>query len=128
MKQNYILKRKIGFYLCDQVSDFASIVFADEGEILEGKEDPDLAYNQLIRPYKSRLGLFYIDQKSVFLDFRLCYLTVLAILSRRSALDNVARIIQRRGGTSELVLLARRLTPLVAAPPPGSSSIVKSRT
>ena len=110
------------------ITDFASIVFADEGEILEGKEDPDLAYNQLIRPYKSRLGLFYIDQKSVFLDFSLCYLTVVAILSRRSALDKVARMIETRGGEGELVHVARRLSPLVAAPPPGSSSIVTSRT
>ena len=109
------------------ITDFASIVFSDEGEILEGKEDPDLAYNQLIRPYKSRLGLFYIDQRSVFLDFSLCYLTVLAILSRRSALDKVSRIIEKRGGESELVHLAKRLSPLVAAPPPGSPSIVTSR-
>ena len=110
------------------ITDFASIVFADEGEILEGKEDPDLAYNQLIRPYKSRLGLFYIDQKSVLLDFSLCYLTVVAILSRRSALDKVARMIETRGGEGELIHVARRLSPLVAAPPPGSSSIVTSRT
>lgn len=110
------------------ITDFASIVFADEGEILEGKEDPDLAYNQLIRPYKSQLGLFYIDQKSVFLDFSLCYLTVVAILSRRSALDKVARLIQGRGGNKQLVDLARRSSPLVAAPPPGRSSIVTSRT
>ena len=40
------------------ITDFSSIVFADEGEILKDKSDPDLAYNQLIRPWKSRLGLF----------------------------------------------------------------------
>ena len=110
------------------ITDFASIVFADEGEVLAGKLDPDLAYNQLIRPYKSRLGLFYIEQKSVFLDMELCYLTALAIFSRRLALDKVARLIQARGGNDELVNLARRASPLVPAPPPGSSSIVKSRT
>ena len=42
------------------ITDFSSIVFSDEGEILEGKDNPDLAYNQLIRPWKSRLGLVYI--------------------------------------------------------------------
>ena len=36
------------------ITDFASIVFADEGAILEGHDDPDIAYNQLIRPGKSR--------------------------------------------------------------------------
>ena len=34
------------------ITDFSSIVFADEGDILEGHLDPDLAYNQLIRPWK----------------------------------------------------------------------------
>ena len=38
------------------ITDFSSIVFSDEGDILEGQEDPDIAYNQLIRPGKSRLA------------------------------------------------------------------------
>src|SRR3979409_1917469 len=42
------------------ITDFASIVFADEGAVLEGSSDPDLLYNQIIRPWKSRLGLHYI--------------------------------------------------------------------
>ncbi|MEO8577078.1 MAG: sugar transferase, partial [Gemmatimonadales bacterium] len=42
------------------ITDLASIVFADEGEILQGSDDPDLKYNQVIRPWKSRLGLLYI--------------------------------------------------------------------
>ena len=40
------------------ITDFASIVFSDEAEILKDASDPDLAYNQLIRPGKSLLGLF----------------------------------------------------------------------
>ena len=44
------------------ITDLASIVFADEGDILADKADPDIAYNQLIRPGKSRLGLFYVGQ------------------------------------------------------------------
>ena len=49
------------------ITDFSSIVFSDEGEILEGREDPDLSYNQLIRPWKSRLGLIYIKNQSLLL-------------------------------------------------------------
>ena len=45
------------------ITDFSSIVFSDEGEILEGRDNPDLAYNQLIRPWKSRLGLLYIKNQ-----------------------------------------------------------------
>src|SRR5215213_3935979 len=43
------------------ITDLASIVFADEGDILEGSDNPDLKYNQVIRPWKSRLGLLYVD-------------------------------------------------------------------
>ena len=47
------------------ITDFASIVFSDEGDILDGSNDPDLDYNQLIRPWKSRLGIFYIENNNV---------------------------------------------------------------
>ena len=55
------------------ITDFASIVFSDEGAILEGKSDPDLAYNQLIRPWKSRLGLIYIEHQSFIMDVKLIF-------------------------------------------------------
>ena len=61
------------------ITDFSSIVFSDEGNILEGQEDPDLAYNQLIRPGKSRLGLFYISKASIALDIRLIWLTAVRL-------------------------------------------------
>ena len=44
------------------ITDLASIVFADEGEILAGAADPDLLYNQIIRPWKSRLALLYLER------------------------------------------------------------------
>ena len=47
------------------ITDFASIIFSDESEILKNVDDPDISYNQLIRPWKSRLGLFYIKKQSV---------------------------------------------------------------
>src|SRR5215472_18497146 len=65
------------------ITDFSSIVFADEGEVLKGRPDPDLAYHQLIRPWKSRLALFYVDNASLQLDVRLIWLTAVAIVSRR---------------------------------------------
>ena len=51
--------------------------------------DPDLDYNQRIRPWKSRLGLLYVKKKSVKLDVKLLYLTALAILSRDAFLSFV---------------------------------------
>ena len=68
------------------ITDFSSIVFSDEGEILEGKDNPDLAYNQLIRPWKSRLGLAYIKNQSFLLDLQLIFYTIVAIISKPRAL------------------------------------------
>ena len=38
------------------ITDIASIVFSDEGQILSSYSDPDIAYNQLIRPRKKLPG------------------------------------------------------------------------
>jgi len=108
------------------VTDLASIVFADEGDILAGHNDPDLAYNQLIRPWKSRLALIGVDNGSVVLDLQLVWLTLLAIVSRRNALRGVQRILHRYHANPELIEIAKRNSPLVAKAPPGSSSIYGS--
>ena len=65
------------------ITDFASIVFSDEGEILSDSDDPDIDYNQLIRPGKGYLGIFYIRNQSIKLDLMLIFLTAIAILSRK---------------------------------------------
>lgn len=109
------------------ITDYASIVFADEGDILKDQGDADLAYNQLIRPWKSRLGLFYIKHSSVFLDIRLAILTAIAIISRSRALAAVAQDLHRRGADPDLVRVALRQDRLVPHPPPGANAIVLSR-
>jgi lipopolysaccharide/colanic/teichoic acid biosynthesis glycosyltransferase len=109
------------------ITDLASIVFADEGEILAGATDPDLLYNQIIRPWKSRLALFHVDHQSMGLDVQVVFLTAVAILSRERALGGVERILRSLDAPPDLVAVARRREPLRAAPPPGASSIVTSR-
>lgn len=94
------------------ITDFSSIVFADEGEILRGAIDPDLAYRQLIRPWKSRLGLFYVAHRGFALDLALILLTLLRIVAPARALAGVARLLERRGAPAELVRVARRSVPL----------------
>jgi lipopolysaccharide/colanic/teichoic acid biosynthesis glycosyltransferase len=110
------------------ITDLASIVFADEGQILEGRPDPDLAYNQLIRPWKSRLGLLYVDKANVLLDLRLIGLTVVAIASRPVALRRVGRLLQKLGADADLLRVAARGDALVPAPPPGSDQVVMARS
>jgi lipopolysaccharide/colanic/teichoic acid biosynthesis glycosyltransferase len=109
------------------ITDFASVVFSDEGEILKDKADPDIAYNQLIRPGKSRLGLFYIENRSLLMDAFLCVLTMLAVTSRPHALAGVQSLLRRHGAPADLVYLAGRTAVLVPAPPPGATEIVNSR-
>ena len=75
------------------ITDISSIVFSDEGDILANKLDPDIAYNQLIRPWKSRLGLIYIKNQSFILDLQLILLTIIAIFSRKLALLNIVKIL-----------------------------------
>jgi len=109
------------------ITDFSSIVFADEGEILKNEPDPDLAYNQLIRPWKSRLGLFYIDNRNFWLDLNLLVTTVVAVISRDTALRRVSSLLGRLGAPPGLVQVALRKQRLVPQPPPGSDQILMSR-
>lgn len=101
------------------ITDFSSIVFADEGQILDSYEDPDLAYNQLIRPWKSKLGLFYISKSDFFTDLSLLYCTLINVFDRRKALKMVSRLIKKKGGTPDLVNIAKRCQPLIPTAPPG---------
>lgn len=105
------------------ITDFASIVFADEGDILRGSENPDLRYNQVIRPWKSRLGLFYTRHQGVAIDIRLIFMTVLAIVSRRTALHAIQRLLSRLGADARLIEIAGRTAELSPFPPPGATSI-----
>ena len=105
------------------ITDFSSIVFADEGEILKGGENPDLRYNQVIRPWKSQLGLFYAQNNSVLVDVQLIALTVMSAVSRQRALAGVQSILRALGAPAELVSIAGRKNVLVPRPPPGADAV-----
>ena len=109
------------------ITDFASIVFADEGVILANQSDPDIAYNQLIRPGKSKLGLFYVKNQSLFLDLQILVLTLLTIISRENALKFSAKLLKRNRADEELIILSSRKNILIPTPPPGSNKIVTTR-
>jgi lipopolysaccharide/colanic/teichoic acid biosynthesis glycosyltransferase len=109
------------------ITDFSSIVFSDEGEILKGYPDPDLSYNQLIRPWKSRLGLLYIDKQSLILDIQLILLTAMAIVSKENSLREIEKILIKLKTDEELRRVALRCDTLVPHPPPGSTQIAMAR-
>lgn len=109
------------------ITDISSIVFADEGDILHGAEDPDLRYNQIIRPWKSRLGLLYIQKNSFLLDQKLILLTVANSCARDWTLKEISKIVAKLGGGSELQEVASRCRPLTPKPPPGAQEVVSKR-
>lgn len=104
------------------VSDFGSIVFGDLNEILRSSTDPNGDYARLVRPWKSRLGLFYLDHRSMFVDLAIIVLTTLSFLSRRLAWRGTALALEVLGAPEGLVRVARRDAPLVPTPLPGSGS------
>jgi lipopolysaccharide/colanic/teichoic acid biosynthesis glycosyltransferase len=109
------------------ITDLASIVFSDEGEILKNSRDPDLDYNQLIRPWKSRLGLLYVENSSLALDIKLIFLTILAVISREKALTGVQNILNELGADERIKRVAKRQERLTPFPPPGAETIVMAR-
>lgn len=109
------------------ITDFASIVFSDENDILRDCVDPDIGYNQLIRPWKSRLGLLYVENSNLFLDIKLIFLTVIAIVSREMALKGVNKILCQLSAPEEVVVVSRRSCKLEPCAPPGSNCIVTCR-
>jgi len=72
------------------ITDWASIWNADEGAVLAGTEDPDRAYEELIRPKKLKLQLKYVQEQSLSTDMKIIILTLLAILRPESkAFDEI---------------------------------------
>jgi lipopolysaccharide/colanic/teichoic acid biosynthesis glycosyltransferase len=101
------------------VTDISSIVFSDEGNILAGADEPDGHYNRVIRPWKSRLGLLYIDHQSVMLDLRIIWLTGVALVSKPKALQGVTTILEKIGADAGLIEICRRRAALPEGLPPG---------
>lgn len=109
------------------ITDMASIVFSDENDILKDSKDPDIDYNQLIRPWKSRLALLYIENRSFWVDIRIIFLTIIAIFSRQAALEGVTNILTQMNSPEDVIQISRRKDKLVPFPPPGSDLIVTRR-
>lgn len=103
------------------ITDMASIVFSDEGDILKDHADADAAYESLIRPWKNELALLYIDRQSVLLDIRLIWLTANAILSREAALNGIQDVLLSLGARQQLLEVAARREPLLPSFPPGQA-------
>jgi lipopolysaccharide/colanic/teichoic acid biosynthesis glycosyltransferase len=109
------------------ITDLSSIVFSDEGEILKGKDNPDLTYNQLIRPWKSRLGLIYIKNQSLLLDTKIIYFTLVALFSRKKSLNWVTSQLKLVNADINVIKISKREEELYPFPPPGADRVITER-
>ena len=101
------------------ITDFSSIVFSDEGEILSRSINPDYDYNRLIRPWKSKLGLLYIKKNNFFLDIILLFLTFFNLINRNKTLKIISLILKKLNADKELFEIVLRKDTLKPSNAPG---------
>ena len=73
-EQQKVLSAKPG------ITDYASIEYMDENEILGKSSDPEKTYIEEIMPEKIKYNMKYINNKSLFEYFKIILLTVLKIV------------------------------------------------
>jgi lipopolysaccharide/colanic/teichoic acid biosynthesis glycosyltransferase len=64
------------------MTDWASVRFRNEAEILRGSDDPDRLYLEKIAPEKIRLGLLYVDNHTILEDLRIIFATIRSVIAR----------------------------------------------
>ena len=82
-KQFFMYKeedRKIISSVRPGLSGLGSIVFRDEEELLSQSNDPHKFYQDFISPYKAYLERWFVDNLSLFLYFKLIFITIIAIV------------------------------------------------
>lgn len=72
-KQREILEVKPG------ITDYASIYFSNESELLGKVDNPDEFYINYIMPYKIKLNQKYINNINIFHDLKLIIMTILKV-------------------------------------------------
>jgi lipopolysaccharide/colanic/teichoic acid biosynthesis glycosyltransferase len=81
----YTPEEKVILTVRPGITDWSSIKFHNEGEIIEasGIPDADEAYEKLIRPEKLRLQLKYVKERNLWVDVKIVVSTVLTLFSTR---------------------------------------------
>jgi len=63
------------------ISDYASIYYSNENEVLAKYDNPDKAYIDIIMPNKLKMNLQYIKESTFLLDLKIIFRTLLKIIS-----------------------------------------------
>lgn len=62
------------------ITDYASVAYRDENDLLEGASDPERVYIEEIMPAKLELNRQYLSSIGVWTDIKLIFATVLAVV------------------------------------------------
>jgi lipopolysaccharide/colanic/teichoic acid biosynthesis glycosyltransferase len=62
------------------ITDYASIIFIKENELLGNASDPEKEYIENIMPEKLRINIKYINENNLFSDIGLIFRTVFSII------------------------------------------------
>lgn len=62
------------------ITDYASIAYRNENDLLEGAEDPEKMYIETIMPDKIELNMKYLHEISPLADIRLIFSTIIAVI------------------------------------------------
>ena len=62
------------------ITDYASVAYRDENDLLEGAADPERIYIEEIMPAKLELNRQYLSQIGVWTDIKLIFATVMAVV------------------------------------------------
>lgn len=68
------------------ITGIASVIFRNEEDILHQKFDGRLFYDEVITPYKTKLNLWYADNKSLSNDLKIMILTMLVVVNGDTSL------------------------------------------
>ncbi len=71
------------------ITDYASIYFSNESELLAKVKDPEKFYIEVIMPHKIKLNKKYIKEIGIITDIRLIIMTILKILKHTKRNDYI---------------------------------------
>ena len=80
--ETYTQEQKKIFTLRPGITDFASLAFPNEGEILKGAKDPHEAYKRLIQPKKLELQLKYVAEHTFMTDLKIIFKTIRTVFTK----------------------------------------------
>ena len=76
-------KEKVILSVRPGITDYASLLFSNEGEILKGSTDPDKDYMEKIHPLKTKLAMKYVNKHSLFVDTKIIMKTLTALFKNK---------------------------------------------